>query len=198
MGHFGQDVHLPRMTDIAVQDATNPEATALEATVRLAARGDERAFDRLVSEHHAAMARVAYVICGDADVTRDAVQGAWSIAWRRLPSLRDPAQVRAWLVAIAANEARQALRRQRRRPVVDLSATYDHAAGGDPADAIEVVDLQRALARLKPDERQLLALRFVAGLDSTEIARELGGSASGIRSRIARLVDRLRTDLDHG
>src|SRR4051812_20059580 len=158
MGHFGQEGHLHRMTDIAVQDATNREAIALEATVRLAARGDERAFDRLVSEHHAAMSRVAYVICGDADVTRDAVQGAWSIAWRRLPSLRDPVQIRAWLVAIAANEARQALRRQRRRPVVDLSATYDHTAGGDPADAIEVVDLQRALSHLRPDERQLLAL----------------------------------------
>jgi len=186
------------MTDIAVQDATTREATALEATVRLAARGDERAFDRLVSEHHPAMSRVAYVICGDPDLTRDAVQSAWSIVWRRLPTLRDPAHVRSWLVAIAANEARQALRRQRRRPVVDLSAAHDRASGGDPADSIEVVDLQRALSHLKPDERQLLALRFVAGLDSTEIAQQLGGSASGIRSRIARLVDRLRTDLDHG
>lgn len=95
-------------------DALLMDARALDTVVRLAADGDEAAFARLVEEHHAAMAKVAYVICGDAEATRDAVQSAWAIAWRRLASLRDPAQVRAWLVAIAANEARGALRRGRR------------------------------------------------------------------------------------
>ena len=111
--------------------------------------------------------------------------------------MRDPEQVRAWLIAIAANEARQAMRRQRRRPVVDISDAMEHDAGGDPADTIDLVDLQRALAHLKPDDRRLLALRFVAGFDSTEIARHTGVSASGVRSRLARLIDRLRTDIDH-
>ena len=57
--------------------------------------------------------------------------------------------------------------------------------------------VQRALAHLKPDDRRLLALRFVAGFDSTEIARHTGLSASGVRSRLARLLDRLRTEIDH-
>jgi RNA polymerase sigma factor (sigma-70 family) len=180
------------MLDIAVQDAS-----ALAATVRLAAQGDEAAFTRLVFEHRGSMARVAFVICGDPEATRDAVQSAWSIAWRRLHTLRDPDQVRSWLIAIAANEARQVIRGQRRRPVVDISDAIQHGAGGDPADAIGLVDLQRALAHLKPDDRRLLALRFVAGLDSTEIARHTGISASGVRSRLARLIDRLRSDIDH-
>ena len=180
------------MTDIAVQDAP-----VLVTTVRLAAQGDEAAFTRLVSEHRAAMARVAFVICGDPEATHDAVQSAWSIAWRRLHTLRDPEQVRPWLVAIAANEARQIMRAQRRRPVIDISDAPEQDAGGNPGDVIGLVDLQRALAHLKPDDRRLLALRFVAGLDSTEIARHTGLSASGVRSRLARLVDRLRTDIDH-
>jgi RNA polymerase sigma-70 factor (ECF subfamily) len=178
--------------DIAVQDGT-----ALDATVRLAAQGDEAAFTRLVSEHRAAMARVAFVICGDPEATRDAVQTAWTIAWRRLHTLRDPEQVRSWLIAIAANEARQVIRGQRRRPVIDISETLGHGSGGDPADTIGLVDLQRALAHLTPDDRRLLALRYVAGLDSTEIARHVGLSASGVRSRLARLIDRLRTDIDN-
>lgn len=180
------------MTDLVVQDIS-----ALEGTVRRAADGDEAAFSRLVAEHSPSMARVVFVICGDSDATRDAVQVAWSVAWRRLHTLREPGQVRAWLVAIAANEARQGLRRTRRRPVVDLSDAIDHHAGGDPADAIDLVDLQRAVAHLKADDRRLLALRFVAGFDSTEIARHTGISASGVRSRLARLIDRLRTDIDH-
>ena len=173
------------------------EATALEATVRRAAEGDEAAFARLVAEHHASMMRVAFVIAGDPVVAADAVQAAWAIAWRRLSGLRDHAQVHAWLVAIAANEARQALRRGRRRPIVDLSASLDRRGNGDPADTIGLVDLERALRRLKPDERSLIALRYVAGLDSTEIAAQIGGSASGVRSRLSRILERLRTDLDH-
>jgi RNA polymerase sigma-70 factor (ECF subfamily) len=179
------------MTDIAVQDVP-----AIDATVRLAAGGDQAAFAQLVTEHHAAMARVAYVICGDAEATRDAVQSAWAIAWRRLSSLRQPEQVRSWLVAIAANEARQAVRRSRRATVVNLSAALDRRGDGDPADAIRVIDLERALREIKADDRLLLALRFVAGLDSTEIARHLGLSASGVRSRLDRLLDRLRTELE--
>src|SRR4051812_42534942 len=108
VGHFTSPSHLPCMSDIAVHDAS-----PVASTVRLAAQGDEASFTRLVAEHRVAMARVAFVICGDPDVTRDAVQAAWSIAWRRLPSLRNPDQIRPWLVAIAANEARRTVRGQR-------------------------------------------------------------------------------------
>jgi RNA polymerase sigma-70 factor (ECF subfamily) len=180
------------MMGIALQ-----ESSVITSTVRLAALGDEAAFTRLVTEHRAAMASVAFVICGDPEGTRDAVQTAWSIAWRRLRTLRDPGQIRPWLIAIAANEARKVIRGQRRRPVIDISVALQQHGGNDPADAIGLVDLQRALAHLKPDDRRLLALRFVAGFDSTEIARHLGLSASGVRSRLARLIERLRTDIEH-
>lgn len=180
-------------------DALTMDARSEDMMVRLAAGGDEAAFARLVETHHAAMARVAYVICGDADLARDAVQTAWGIAWRRLASLRDPAQVRAWLVAIAANEARGIHRRGRgRAPTVTLDNVLEASGGADPAEGIAVVDLRRVLARLAPDDRTLLALRYVSGLDSTEIATQLGMSASGVRSRLSRLLEKLRMELDHG
>lgn len=172
------------------------DAAAIAATVCLAAEGDEVAFARLVAEHHASMARVAFVVCGDAELTRDAVQTAWSIAWRRLDTLRDRSQIRAWLVAIAANEARHIVRRERRTTIVDISEALDRQGGSDPADQVGVLDLERSLRKLAPDDRVLLALRFVGGLDSTEIAAQLGISASGVRSRLARLLDRLHSDLE--
>jgi RNA polymerase sigma-70 factor, ECF subfamily len=180
------------VTDLTINDATAPDPT-----VRLAADGDQAAFARLVDEHHPSMTRVAFAIAGDAEAAADAVQIAWSIAWRRLGSLRDHRTIRAWLVAIAANEARKGLRRKRGRPVVDISTTLEGGAGGDPADRIATVDLARVLRSLNPDDRALLALRFVAGLDSTEIATQLGISPSGVRSRLSRLIERLRTELDH-
>ena len=174
------------------------DATAFEATVRAAATGDEVAFGRLIAEHHAAMARVAFLVCGDSDATRDAVQAAWVAAWRQLPKLREPARIRAWLLTIAANECRKAFRGRRHERLVDISRELQGAgrAEADPEAGLDAVDLRRALSSLRTDDRMLLALRYEAGLDSTEIGRELGLSASGVRSRLARLLDRLRLDLD--
>jgi RNA polymerase sigma-70 factor (ECF subfamily) len=178
------------MADIMLGDVTS-----LEATVRSAATGDQTAFARIVAEHHASMTRVAFVISGDTETALDVVQSSWAIAWRRMGSLRDPSQVRAWLVAIAANEARQAMRRRRRVRVVDISGYVAHAEEGQLDASAEMADLDRALRGLKADERSLLAMRYAAGLDSSEIARQMGISASGVRSRLARLLERLRKDL---
>jgi RNA polymerase sigma-70 factor (ECF subfamily) len=180
-----------------VTDLTLAEPHTGDPTVRLAAAGDEAAFERLVAAHHPSMVRVAFAITGDGTAAADAAQAAWASAWRRLGSLRDPASVRSWLIAIAANEARQAVRRARGLRVVDISEHLDAMAGGDPAEAISTVDLGRVLGGLDADDRVLLALRFVAGMDSTQIATHLGLSPSGVRSRLSRLIDRLRTELDH-
>src|SRR5262245_38290107 len=166
-----------------------------EATGRSAAAGDEAAFARLVAEHHPSMARVAFVICGDAATTEDVLQSAWTIAWRRLESLRDPARVRSWLVAIAANEARQAIRRRHRERIVDISDEIA-SAGSDVDHSVAVLDLYRAIRDLSPEDRSLLAMRFAAGLDSTEIAEQIRVSPSGVRSRISRIIERLRVDLE--
>jgi RNA polymerase sigma factor (sigma-70 family) len=183
-----------------MSDATVIDVTLVEATVRSAASGDETAFARLVAEHHAAMVRVAWVIADDPDIALDAVQSAWAIAWRELRRLREPARVAPWLVAIAANETRAAMRRQRRRMVTEVAIVPEHPTGptsADPADSIASLDLDRALMHLSSDERRLLALRYVAGFDSGDIGRMTGTSASGVRSRLSRLLERLRKDLDH-
>ena len=180
------------MTEVAITDPT-----ATETIVARAARGDQAAFAQLVADHHAVMARVAFGIIGEAEAAADATQAAWAVAWRRLGSLRDASTIRAWLVAIAANQARDLVRQRRRRPIMDISAVAPQAAAGDPADGIPAVDVARAVARLDLDDRALLALRFAAGFDSTEIAAHMGMSASGVRSRLSRCLARLRTELDH-
>jgi RNA polymerase sigma factor (sigma-70 family) len=165
------------------------------STVADAAAGDADALARIVGAHHDDMARVCYVICGDRDLAQDAVQAAWPVAWRKLGSLRDPERLRPWLIAIAANEVRQTLRRQRRHQVVEIQVADVGSHQGDPAVRTALTDLAVALRRLSPEDRTLLALRHVAGFDSSEIGRELGMSPSGVRSRLARLVERLRSEL---
>ena len=164
--------------------------------VQRAGRGDEAAFTRIVAAHHPDMVRVCIAICGDVALAEESAQAAWSLAWRRLPSLRDSERLRSWLVSIAANQARDALRRAKRRPVVELDVADGlSTATGDPASRSGDIDLRNALAKLDPTDRALVALRYVAGLDSSELGRALGMSASGTRARLARILDRLRTEL---
>ena len=178
------------MTAVAIPDEL------AGAIVARAAAGDELAFTRLVAAHHADMRRVAYVVCHDVDTAEDACQQAWHIAVRRLSSIREPAKVRSWLVAIAANEARKLARRQRRRNILEASVRPISNTGADVTSSIDQADLANALSRLSPDHRMLVALRYFADLDSTQIAALRGRSASGTRARLARILDRLRKELE--
>jgi len=165
-------------------------------TIELAAAGDARALAQIIARYHEDMARVCVVVCGgDPEIAADAVQSAWPVAWRKLGKLRDPSALRSWLVAIAANEARQIIRREHRRRVVEVSVVDTSRSHEDPQARAALADLGIALRRLGPDDRSLLALRYVSGLDSNEIGRALGISASGVRSRLERLLARLRTEL---
>jgi len=168
----------------------------------LAVAGDEAAFTRIVATHHASMTKVAYLVCADLDLADEAVASAWVIAWRRMDTVREADRLGSWLASVAANEARQLARRRRRRTVREIQLEHDDGpatsgfpTAADPATQAPDLDLERALARLDPDDRALLALRYVAGLNATELGRATGRSASGTRARLARLLTRLRMEL---
>ena len=175
-------------------------AVQVAELVQAAATGDEAAFTELVARHHGDLLRVAYVICRDPSLAEDSAQAAWAIAWRRMGQVKDPDQIRNWLVAVAANEARRIVR-SRRGTVREISvgdtaleAVPDYRS--DPlADSIVSSDLRRVLESLDPTDRALIALRYVAELGSDEIGRALGLSPSGARGRLSRLLLRLRGEL---
>ncbi len=179
------------------------DAATTSAAVELAVAGDSMAFARIVATYHPDLIRVAFVVSGgNQDIADDAVQAAWSIAWRRLGTLRDPSRLKAWLVSVAANEARRLCRRQRswrflQADVVEIESS-DRVRVDDPAERSDALDLEGALRRLTPDERALLAMRYDAGLDSSEIGALSGRPAATVRWRLARLRDRLRKELSDG
>ena len=180
-----------------IESATGTSAELM----RLAADGDEVAFAGLVDAHHADMSSVCFVVTGgDVELTEEAVQSAWPIAWRKLQTIRDPERLRPWLISIAVNEARQLARRRRRGRVLEIVAARDPSATtpGDPGSHVGDIDLRNALVRMNPEDRALIALRYVAGFDSTELARALHMSPSGTRARLARLLGHLRSELGDG
>ena len=169
------------------------EPNTQRSMVENAIAGDEVAFARIVSAHHEDMARIAYFVSGDLDIAEEAEQSAWAVAYRRLKDLRDPDRLRPWLMAVAANEARQLARSRRRRTVRELAVT-------DPARPLDIdhaarIDLADALGRLDPKDRAIVGMRFVGRFESAEIGLVTGMTASGVRVRLHRLLERLRKDL---
>ncbi len=165
-----------------------PDATI--AQVALAREGDEDAFARIVSAHHEDVVRVCFLVCGSRDTVEDAAQSTWAQVWLRLKTLRDPTRLRAWILAIAANEARQHMRHERVRRLLPYRSS-EASVDVKPRD----LDLDAVLRSLSNDDRRLLALRHVGGLSSTEIGALLRSSPPAIRMRLSRLHERLRREL---
>ena len=164
-----------------------------------AAAGDEIAFRSIISDHHEDMRRVATYVAGDKSLADEATQAAWLRAWNKIGDVRDEAHLRPWLVSVAANEAKRVLRKRRRRSEIEVPLDVTNKPGGiDPASGVAAIDLWAALAQLDPDDRALLAMRYIAGFDSNELAAATGISPSGTRSRLERLLKRLRKDLTDG
>ena len=169
----------------------------LVGIVASAAAGDHIAFGRIVGAYHDDMCRVCTFVTGDTELAEDAVQSAWSIAWQKLGSLREPDRLRAWLMRVAVNEAKRLLEKRSRRSQLEVTIDASRVSGSiDPATGIDSLDMIAAVGRLAPEDRGLLAMRYIAGFDSNELAAAIGLSSSGIRTRIERVLARLRQELE--
>jgi RNA polymerase sigma-70 factor (ECF subfamily) len=178
------------------------EGSVADSLVARAASGDEIAFAQIVATHHDDMVRVSFIVCREVQLAQEAAGAAWSIAWRKLSSVRDPAKLRPWLLAIAANEARGLVRRRGRRTLLEIAVDplpENTAApdANDPAERIALIDLVNALSRLDPSDRAVVGLS-AAGLSSSEIGQAIGLTPSGVRARLGRVMARLREDLRDG
>lgn len=154
-------------------------------------RRDAEAFTALVEAFDRDLVRVAFFVAGDREAAEDAAQAAWTRLWHDPPVLREPTKLRSWLLTVAANEARQAARRRRRGDELEIVAFELRPGAADP----RATDLATVVGDLRDGDRELLALRFAVGLTAAEIGEHLGLSAEGVRSRLHRLLARIREDL---
>jgi RNA polymerase sigma-70 factor (ECF subfamily) len=142
----------------------------------------------------------AYVatLVRDRTAAEDVTSQAFERAFRKSKSYdAGRGSERAWLFGIARNAALDELRKRKRSA---------HLAG-DPHDAAEPPDwdadhvlrraaVRAALASLEPRDRELIALKFHAGLENAEIADVLGLSVSNAGTRLHRALTKLREILD--
>ena len=141
----------------------------------------------------------AYVatLVRDRGAAEDVVAAAFERAYRRLSSY-DPGRGshRQWLFGIARHGALDELRRRKRVAALAAEPGAPEPAFDDDADPIRRAAVRTALAGLDARDRELVALKFFAGLDNAEIAGVLDISPSNAGTRLNRAVQRLREACD--
>ena len=103
---------------------------------------------------------------------------------------------RGWLFGIARNAAYDELRRRGRTEPVAEPEERNPPTGDTTADvAVRRATVSQALGDLAEDERELVRLKFEAGLANAEIGEVLGISESNVGTRLCRVVAKLRTTM---
>ncbi|HET9756798.1 MAG TPA: sigma-70 family RNA polymerase sigma factor [Candidatus Limnocylindrales bacterium] len=149
-------------------------------------RDEGEAFAEFAARQLDAAYRLAALIVGDSSDAQDATHDAFLAAWRNWSTLRDPERVDAWFQRILVNTCRNALRRSKRRRILDVSDELRAvAAPGDiSAEAADRDAVGRAFGRLSADHRICLVLRYYERLTVDEIAERTGVPAATVKSRI--------------
>jgi RNA polymerase sigma-70 factor (ECF subfamily) len=139
----------------------------------------------------------AYVatLLRDRAAAEDVTALAFERAYRRQRTFdRRRGEERAWLFGIARNAALDELRRRRRVSALVAEPEDTQAAGTDDgADvALRRTAVRAALAALPARDRELIGLKFHAGLSNAELARALGVSESNAGTLLHRAMEKLR------
>jgi RNA polymerase sigma-70 factor (ECF subfamily) len=166
------------------------------ALVRAAQRGSEAALGELFALHWPALHRAAWLIVHDTAAAEDIAQEAFLAAVRSLDRFDRRRPLGPWLHRIATNRAIDWARaRALRGEVADAAGAPAASEDGPEGLSEEVV---AALARLAPDHRAVVVLRYVLDYTPGEIARLLDLPRGTVNSRLRRGLDALRPALEDG
>ena len=151
-------------------------------------------FDEIFTLHHRVVYRAAYALLRDAALAEDVTQETFLKLYRHFDAVPREDGLRAWLLRVCINTARNTLRTQHRRNAreekfVSLDPTGCEASTDAPVDQYErQVEIERARAaldRLREPARTCLLLQQ-QGLSYREIAQTLNLNEASIGSLIAR------------
>jgi RNA polymerase sigma factor (sigma-70 family) len=179
---------LRRSTDVS---------TAAVATATEKVDAARAAFEALYRESRDDIYAYVAGLLRDRSAAEEVTSQAFERAWRKRKQInRRRGAPRAWLFGIARNAALDELRRRTRlAPDVNPEPAPDPLA--NPAEAaVDRAVLRQALDSLSGRERELVALKFFAGLSNAEIATVIRTSESNAGTRLHRVIEKLRRSID--
>ena len=151
--------------------------------------------EALYRSSHADVYAYVATLLRDRGAAEDVTALAFERALRKQRSYRPGrGSERAWLFGIARNAALDELRRRRRGAALAAEPADAQATSvADTAQAgVERLAVRAALATLEPRDREIVALKFHAGLGNAELAQVLGTTTSNAGTLVHRALQRLR------
>jgi RNA polymerase sigma-70 factor (ECF subfamily) len=148
----------------------------VEDQIRAAQRGDPLAMSGLMTDLAPWVGRICGAIA--LDQGDDAMQETLIAVFRNLPTLREPAALRAWVRRIAVRES---LRLVTGRREVASGELLEQSS--PPPDSATALDVREVLVSLSPAQRAVLVLRHVEDLSEEQTAQILGVDQGTVKSR---------------
>jgi len=168
--------------------------------VEVSQKGDQRAFDELVTRHRGRVYAMIYnMVKNDADAW-DLSQVVFVKAWKALPKFKAEAKFTTWIFRIAHNAVYDWMRKKKivgagelddnllSESQIDQGSVTTPHVGERPDKALQREELRGkiniAIDSLKPQHKEIVLLREVQGMDYKEIAEILDCSMGTVMSRL--------------
>ena len=158
--------------------------------MRLAARGDRRAFEELVRRRQSWMRNLMRHLSGDSTVADDLAQQVFLQTWRKIRQLKQPDRFPGWLKRTAVNTWLQHIRRN---DPLNVSATIDDAEWASHETTSVAIDIDHALALLPDAVRLCIVLSHHERMSHAEIAETTSLPLGTVKSHIRRGTERLQS-----
>ena len=147
-------------------------------------------------EHLPRLRRYARALTGDVNRADDLVQDTLERALAKLDLWQPESDLRAWLFTLMHNLFVNQLRRHHLAETA-LEDALDEPVNGGQLEALAARDIHDALARLPPEQREVLLLVGLEQFGYAEAAQVLGVPTGTVMSRLSRARERMRQMLAH-
>jgi RNA polymerase sigma-70 factor, ECF subfamily len=178
-------------------------------------RGEVAAFEQLVSRHQRPLWSFLRRYVGDAATAEDLLQEAFLRVVRGAQDWKGEAKFSTWLYTIARNLCTDQARRAVHRRAVSLDgpgaggggddssgtplgervASKDQGADRSMSNRQLATEIDRAVAALPPEQREVFLMREVSDMPFAEIAQAVGASEPTVKSRMRYALEKLRLAL---
>jgi RNA polymerase sigma-70 factor (ECF subfamily) len=183
-----------RASEIATPKTIKTAMEQDKELVELILKGERERFGVLVERYQRAIYRYLMNMGLDHDEAADVLQSAFVKAYNKLHTLRGGERFRVWMYSIAANQAKNYLRRRVR--VLPLEEPHMPVHEEDPGLPVEREQLRgllsRALNRLPEDQRKIVVLRAFEDMPFKEVAKVCNISLSSAKTNYHRALKKMQ------
>jgi RNA polymerase sigma-70 factor (ECF subfamily) len=178
-----------------MSEAVEVGVVDIEALVGRARGGDRDALADLYDRFRDRVARFATGRLGDPEKAEDVTSETFEAVLRNLRTYRPGTDFEAWLFTIAHRRVSDHFRRLGRRREVELDEAVQSSTVGPEDEVVAAEDraqVAHAFRGLRPDQREVLSLRLLAGLSAAQVGEVLGKSEGAVRVAQHRALTALR------